>query len=202
MAVWILFFMVLWSQIAVQAYLFMRGWPRVKMSEIGPGTFLLMFTLAACIANTPDIISILIYTKMWRHFRTTVQPDLGDIPEIEMADDNYGGIWVGESVDELASYHSQEVETPPAVNMDHHSNEDQSHHARSVLKTLHWHLGFSLVDFSLPFIAILGCSEHIIRSIYFFQVVLYFWLPLFVIKKSFEQLNNAKDYLLHRLKCY
>ncbi len=203
-AVWLIFFMVFLSQIAAQAYLFMRGWPKVKMSEIGAETFLIMFTLAACIANIPDIISIFIYTKMWRHFRTTVQPDHGDILEMAMDNDNYGGIWVGGSADELTNNYSQEEEPPPVLDMNHihSSNEENSHYAKSVLKTLHWHLRFSLVDIFLPIVGVLGCSELIIRSIYLFQVVFYFWIPLMIIKKSFEQLNGTKDYLLQAFKCH
>ncbi len=197
-AVWGLFSGVCLAYVAAQIYLFSIGWPRVSLREIGADTLAVTFTLAASLSNLPDFFSIVIYIKMWRHFTTKVDTD--NSPGISIDNGEYGGIWVGEIGDEIASHGSHQQELPHDLNMDHNSGEENEHHARTVLKTLHWHLGLALVDMFLPVLGILGCSGVYVRFIYVMQILFYFWVPLLVIKKSFEQLDGMKDYLLQLLR--
>ena len=101
-------FMVL-CQASWLSILLWQGWPEVPIASLDRKVLLLTSSTTIALSNIPDLLSILVYLQMVRHFRrkkSSVQPSAaaannnnnnnGDnevVDEFELA--NFGGIWVG-----------------------------------------------------------------------------------------------------------
>ncbi len=129
-----------------------------------------------CEIHSTDILSLMIYFFMWRHFKATVNvsEEGGSV-----CSQPYGGIYVG----------PEEVE----VQVDHpaHNNNDEDHKAKSVMRALGLHAKLALSDLSLACLSIFTCKFSVAMSFFYIcQIICFFWLPFFVIKAGFKQLRR------------
>ncbi len=142
-----------------------RGWPGLGISNIGLQEATITNILGTVASNIPDLISMVIYFRLWRHFNAGVQDQ----------EEAYGGIWVGEE------YPPQ----PPPIG--HQNNE---HGRKAVMRALGWHLKLSMIDVLTVVLVSFGCSKGVMALVYVSQAFCFFFVPFLVVKNGFGQLDG------------
>ncbi len=160
-----------------------NGWPQVPMRSFGSNTAFVISGSAILIYNLPDLISLATYFAIWKHFNNA---SVSPVP-YEPA---FGGIWVGEVIDEPAP-------TPMVA----HETDDNEHKMEAVLKALQWHMKFCLLDLIFPFLTVFGCNTIAIYFIYPMQILCFYWVPFLVIKYGFKQLNGVAKHIAKLAVC-
>ncbi len=192
-SVWALFvpFLIL-SLSTTHAIMKFHGWPSVKSEDLGHRAIILWSISGSVIANLPDVISMCIYFRMWKHFRTKVDqgsnlPDDTNWNEV----DSYGGIWVGEANELANDYIENAQEQMPPENMNNQVDSANSgHEAKAVMDALRCHMLMALLDVVLGTRALFACSVTKVVLVYCLQVIFVYWIPLIVIVNGFQQIRR------------
>ncbi len=166
--------------------LIMEGWPGVRIHEIDEDIFILGYGIGMVVANIPDYVSIGIFFKMsvhfWKKKNATVHPAV----ELEDQGEDFGGIWVGgaENGGGLPVPNVGEGQQAP------HNDEQDEHKAKAVMKTLKISMMLSLLDMTLIVLMYYKCYPLGKTSGYLHQIVSGCWIPFFVVKSSFKQMDG------------
>ncbi len=177
-----------------------RGFPTLTLAQIVaiyPDILHKTVLANTLVLNVPDVISISIYLKLVFKLRhASVQPEP---PEDLVGAEDYAGIWMGDqhSMNNLGEAGSSTAaSTPPLPPLPlPPSNLNSEHDVKSVLKVLKWHALSSMVDVTLVLSSLTFCSEIGKAAASLFQVFCYYYIPYFVIKKNFKQLNGIGTFL-------
>ncbi len=162
------------------------GWPEVGVGQISRGATLMASISIAVVVNLPDIVSVLIFVAIRRHFaQMPVQSPEG----VEVHDDEmYGGIWVGGSGD-------YPLEAWPDNAEDHISSEEPDsakndcHEVKAAMRALKWHVRLCLIDVSFVVISYFGKSTSGTVLFYLFHMFSVFIVPFVVVTSSFKQFS-------------
>ncbi len=192
-----------------------HGWPRVPMSRMEPIVFLWCAISTAVVSNTPDYVSIFLYCKMARHFRSQDSLELGEQqPNDNMSSNSvvdFGGIWVGGDMGSLDVMFNNFVGEspegsppqqlpPPAINSPNHDSNSNPHHgAEAVMKVLKWHMCLCLLDVFFAILTPLTCTPVGKVTYHFNILVSCVWVPILLMKNNFRQLDNLGKSLLDKL---
>ena len=175
-----------------------HGWPDVPFRKINPIDMVPAMVFFLLLTNLPDLISICIFVKMHIHFKkasiNAVQP-IALNQQIAPPDDEYGGIWVGGNGDYPVGGNPDQNIGHGAGNDNanyHHHQQQSEHGAKAVMKSLKRHVIFSLTDVSILALAFAFCHPVSKPAGYLYNIAFSFWVPFFVIKSSFKQLENIK----------
>ena len=68
------------------------------------------------------------------------------------------------------------------------------------MRALGWHAALCLIDLAMIFASIFICSPFGKMVVYGYQAVFCFWIPFWIIKRSFRQLDGMGEYLF-RMAC-
>ncbi len=157
-----------------------HGWPTTPMTVADRTS---VVAVAVLVSNVPDLLSVAIYARMWRHFRkkaNSVYP--ANQPSAE-EDADSGGVFPGGAVF-LAADDDLEIQSQ--------GEEDA---AVKVMRTLRLHVLTSAFDLPLALYPLIP-NRSVMRILgYHYSVIVTYWIPLYVIKSNFPQLDNILDAL-------
>ncbi len=199
-----------------------HGWPERRIMDILVSSYdddvvLKTITVTVLISNLPDYFSIIIYAAMmWHHInhKNTIEP----ITEEEFEEEQFGGIWVGETLDDGAVQPGAEISTernttPPLppnstlqgniqqaghAGLDGNDNSDTEHCHKwqCVMPVLRWHVALSLFDVASTAINVFYCQGELGKMlIYLVQMLCCYWIPLVMITKNYKQMGSIWQYV-------
>ena len=177
--------------LSVQSY----GWPDVKISQMDSQMLKYVNIASVILSNLPDMISIVIFLTMLRHFRNKVglQPPPPPPPAPAPGD---GGIWMGGNNDYPLGRGEVEVQPQQQQQPNQVANSEASQEQlASVMRALKCHAILSLVDLAMVILGLFVCGPlgNVIPFTY--QIVCCYWIPFLVVKSGFKQLDNMAEYL-------
>ncbi len=207
-SVWIAFWpFVVLSQAPVYALLSSQGWPEVPPNQID-GFYLNIATIVSVIAiNFSDLISVGIFLKMLYHFSKKNVVNVSPENNGQGVED-FGGIWVGGAGDismqevnaedgDNASNESVLSAESASVSNSNNNNSDNKddavqadHKAEAVMQTLWRYLLLAPVDIIVVIGMLYVCSPVGKAAFYVYVFVSDFWIPFYLIKSSFTQMND------------
>ncbi len=171
----------------------LNGFPKKPLTAAvvaNPEILSQMLIANTIVLNIPDIFSMMIYLCMIFKLRTNaVQPENVQAPSNQPKDDPgyVGGIWVGDGV-----ANGLQEENGSATEQNMASNEP--HEAKNVMKVLKWHTLSSMVDVLLIFFSSNYCTETGKSMSLTFQIFCNYYIPYFVLTKTFTKLNHNTDF--------
>ena len=187
----------IWTLIELSWYLpaTYYGFPDVPLEEIDPANMMPAMVLILFLTNLPDLVSIGIFIKMHLHFKkngsNAIHPILANHQMVPP--DEFGGIWVGGIGDYPVGGNPDDQDNSHAAQAGNDDYQQQSEHgAKKVMKTLKRHVMFCLTDVSILALAFAFCHPLSKPAGYLYNISFSFWVPFYVIKSSFKQLENIK----------
>ncbi len=191
-AVWALFLPLLFlSNLTIQIIMRLYGWPSIEFQNLDQSATILISVSGVAIGNVPDVVSICIYFKIWKHFQTSVGNAVDEFANDDL--NNYGGIWVGEANEPIP--HALEGDNEDAYSEYPNPQDnamDGSHEAKAVMRALRYHICLSLLDMVLLVRIFFAWSLTKLMVVFFVQAIVAYWIPLFVIVNGFQQLHKIR----------
>ncbi len=159
------------------------GWPETNITDIAQneeGYLIKISFINMFFSNLPDYISILLYVKMYKLAKTSIQPEI-EVPDLEA----FGGIWVGDNI-ELEDEH---------VGVAHDNALGTSHQQdkmKSILNFLRFNAIFCLSDCIAPLLwDFLICQGiHAVIFCCTFQNVVCYFIPILVLGTNFKKFKS------------
>ncbi len=168
------------------------GFPNANINMNGIAK---VVSVAVAATNFPDVLSIIVYIKLWLHFwkkNNDVDPSMvpeEQLPQNHQVEENSGVFPV--EVGPAQPENDRHFSTPP--NKNGGSTSVTENQATKTLRILRYHVLTSLMDLTfsvLPQIPNLAVKRIVS---YHISVIITFWIPLWVIKKNFKQMDNMVD---------
>ena len=140
--------------------------------------------LRAAANNLPDLLSVALYMKMTRHYKSSsVHP-----AQAEQED----------SVDDLGSINSavfpaEAWPAPPQQQQQQQQQDQQQESFAKVMRILRLHAATSLLDVLAAALIFIRARAARLVVAYHVMLALTLWLPLYIVKTSFKQMDRMAE---------
>ncbi len=167
------------------------GFPHTNITQNGMAY---VVSVASAASNLPDIASIIVYIILWKHFNksNSIGPTMPEHPHNQgEEEESISGVFPGGGVPGNPEHDRRSL--PPIPKNKAGSTQETKKQAANTLRILRYHVLTSMVDVVFAVVALIPDLAMKRIAGFHLSVIVTFWIPLWVIKKNFKQMDNMVD---------
>ncbi len=173
-----------------------NGWPVIRPSRHGKAD---LISVMIILTNIPDLVSICFYFKLWKHLSNSIEPVAA--AEGNAQDEAEGEAGGAFPADIPVAWPIQEMENDSAENghVEDPPNDENTQRLKRVLRSLRYHSMTCLLDLLFAVVPQIPKKKGMVVVVHFYSLLVAYWIPLFVIKTNFKQMDSNVVGILKKL---